>query len=596
MKSIVKNISLVLIAVIISTNAIIAQQYDSLFNSKGFAKLFYLDEENQNQLIRYLTDTSGWLKFENLDIEDLKRNNEGLIKSVYNGKEYDNPALLFTGCSSGFELYRDSVLIYAAGKRFNPENPGHYFDTHIIPLEKPLKGSVFILHVHFKSYLDIAGFTTALIGESHELAAFSKEQNRSLQNAFLLNFIIGIFLLVAGIFALAAFLIRIRKKDFLLFWFFVFACSQGYVFILEYLWLVIDIAPKTLISTTVVVENLVPVGIIGIISMITGFTKNIFIRIMIALHIIYTTLHLSMIHFDIYNVMFWVLVATDIVLFCYVMIKSKIYRNPDFKIIVIALCILMILVILDMFAVFEVFYIAEDLSSYGMLLVALSFAWYIERTLFRSRQQNLDYQIEIADTKNKLLKLENENVIAQYETLKNQVNPHFLFNSLNSLSSLIRHDDKKALKFIEEFSDIYRYVLDANDKTIVETEKEIAFVNSYVYLQTLRYGDNLRIKYNAFEKSKNTWVVPLSVQILVENAIKHNEISSENPLQIDIYPENDFLIVSNKICKLNFEPASKRIGLQNLASRYALITDRKAKFGEENGIFKAIIPLIKMEE
>jgi sensor histidine kinase YesM len=585
-----------LIAVISTVNVIIAQQYDSLFNNNTLAKVLKLDEEQQKHITDYINDTSGWQKSEILSLGDLKRCNEVLIKSVYLGNEYENPALLLTGYSSGFELYRDSILIYAAGNRFNPENPGRYFDSHIIPLKQPLKGSVFVLRIHFKSYLDISGFNTAFIGETHELANFSAEQNRSLQNASLISFIIGIFLLFAGIFALAAFIIRFRKKDFLLFWFFVFACSQGYVFILDYLWMVINIAPRTLISTNVIVENLVPVGIIGIISMITGFTKNLFIRIMISLHLIYTTLHLSMLHFDLYNVMFWVLVATDIVLFCYVMIKSKIYRNPDFKITVIALCILMILVILDMFAVFGVFFIAEDLSSYGMLLVAFSFAWYIERALFRSRQQNLDYQIEINNTKNKLLRLENENVIAQYETLKNQVNPHFLFNSLNSLSSLIRHDDKKALKFIEEFSDIYRYVLDANDKTIVETEKEIVFVNSYVYLQTLRYGDNLRINYNGFEKIENTWVVPLSVQILVENAIKHNEISSENPLQIEIYTENDFLIVSNKICKLNFEPASKRIGLQNLASRYALITDRKAEFGEENGIFKATIPLLKMEE
>lgn len=596
MINIFKNIGFSLIAVIISVTATTAQQYDSLFNSRTQAKLLYLDEANQNRICDYINDTSGWIKSEILDLDDLKRNNEVLIKSVYTGKEYQNPALLLTGYSSGFELYRDSVLIYAAGKRFNPTKPGHFFDTHIIPLEKPLNGSVFVLHIHFKSYLDIAGFSSAFIGEPHELAAFSNEQNRELQNSSLLSFIIGIFLMFAGIFALAAFIIRIRKKDFLLFWFFLFACSQGYVFILDYLWMVIDIAPRTLISTSVIVENLVPVGIIGIISMITGFTKNLFIRIMIVLHLIYTALHLSMLYFDIYNVMFWVLVTADIVLFCYVMLKSKIYRNPNFKITVIALCILMILVILDMFAVFEVFFIAEDLSSYGMLLVALSFAWYIERVLFRSRQQNLAYQIEIADTKNKLLKLENENVIAQYETLKNQVNPHFLFNSLNSLSSLIRHDDKKAIKFIEEFSDIYRYVLDANDKTIVETKKEIAFVDSYVYLQTLRYGANLRINYNKFKKIENTWVVPLSVQILVENAIKHNEISSENPLQIDIYSENDFLIVSNRICKLNFEPKSKRIGLQNLASRYALITDRKAEFGEENGIFIAKIPLINMEE
>jgi hypothetical protein len=573
-----------------------AQQFDSLINQKSVSKLFYLEDSKSGSIKSYIEDTADWVKSANLDLGDLKKKNELLVKTVYCGKEYENPALVLLGYSSGFELYRDSVLIYSTGERFNPKNPGHYFDTHIIELEKPLTGSVFVLRVHFRSYLDIAGFTTMLIGEAPDVAEKASDQVREMQSATLPDLLLGVFLLIAGLFALAAFIIRIKKRDWLLFWFFVFAASQGYVFILEYLWMIVDISPSALISSTVIVENLVPAGIIGIIAMITGYSRNFFIRLMIVLHLVYTALHLSMIHFDIFNVMFWVLIIADIVLFVFVLIRSKIYKNPDFKLPVIALCALMILVILDIFAVFGVFYIAEDLSSYGMLLVVISFAWYIERNLFRSRKKNLDYQIEITETQNKLLSLENENVIAQYETLKNQVNPHFLFNSLNVLSSLIRHDDKKALRFIEEFADIYRYVLDANDKTIIEAHKEISFVNSYLYLQKLRYEQNLEIVYDNMSFIENRFLVPLSIQILVENAIKHNEISAEFPLRIKIYSENDYVIVSNEIHKLNYEPESKRIGLNNLSARYALITETPTVFGEFDDLFVAKIPLIKMED
>jgi len=254
------------------------------------------------------------------------------------------------------------------------------------------------------------------------------------------------------------------------------------------------------------------------------------------------------------------------------------------------------LVLLDVFAVFGLFIIAEDLSSYGMLLIVISFAWYIERAFFRSRKQNLNYKIEIAEVQNNLLNIENQSVIAQYEALKNQVNPHFLFNSLNILSSLIRHEDKSALRFIEEFADIYRYVLDVNDKTLIETQKEIGFVNSYLFLQKLRYGQNLEIEYKNMETLENSIIVPLSIQILVENAIKHNEISTEFPLKIEIFIEDNYLCVKNMIRRLNYEPESNRIGLRNLSARYAIITERPVSFSEQNVFFIAKIPLLKLED
>lgn len=587
---------LIIIAAVFCFNITIAQQCDSLFNESSVVKLFYLEKCDDNTIFYNIIDTTSWLTTLDLGLADLKNNNELLIKTVYTGNEYENPALVLVGLSSGFELYRDSVLIYSAGKRFNPKNPGKYFDTHLIPLEKPLAGSVFVLRIHFKSYLDITGFTIALIGETSHIANLAKEHNRDLQNSELSDFILGVFLLIAGFLALAAFFLRFKSRDWLLFWFFLFAASQGYVFIMDYLMIIVNISPTFLIASTVIVENLVPIGIIGIIAMITGFSKNFFIRLLIVLHVIYTALHLSLMHFDFYNIIFWFLVIADIVMFIIVFIKSKIYKNPNFRLPVVAICTLMILVVLDIFAVFELFFIAENLSSYGMLFVAISFAWYIERAFFRSRQQNLKYQIEIAEANNSLLNIENQNVIAQYETLKSQVNPHFLFNSLNILSSLIRHDDKKALQFIEEFADIYRYVLDANDKTLVETKKEIEFVNSYSFLQKLRYGQNLKIKYENIDKVDDSLIVPLSVQILVENAIKHNEISTKYPLEIEIFVEENYLTVRNRIQKLNFKPESKKIGLSNLSARYAIITEQAVSFGEQDDFFIGKIPLLKLED
>jgi LytS/YehU family sensor histidine kinase len=191
--------------------------------------------------------------------------------------------------------------------------------------------------------------------------------------------------------------------------------------------------------------------------------------------------------------------------------------------------------------------------------------------------------------------LRRKNIEIQYAALTSQINPHFLFNSLNALSSLIQADPDKAVVFTREFSKIYRYVLDSNDKLIVTLQDELNFLYSFLYLQKIRFDKALEYNIEINAGCLDLLLPPLSLQILVENAIKHNEISEENPLLITIQGRNDQITVSN-----NYRPIKKvtdrsGLGLKNLVERYAHYTDIKPVFNIEDNHYNAIIPLLKDE-
>lgn len=181
---------------------------------------------------------------------------------------------------------------------------------------------------------------------------------------------------------------------------------------------------------------------------------------------------------------------------------------------------------------------------------------------------------------------------AQYQALKNQVNPHFLFNSLNALASLIRNKSSNALPFIEKFSNIYRYVLEVTDLMVVELKVEIDFIVQFIYLHQIRYGENLKINININNNHSSCYILPLSLQLIVENAIKHNEISSDNPLTINMYIQNNSLVVSNNLQLKKNITQSTGIGLKNLIERYKHFSDTEPVFYIENNIYFAILPFI----
>jgi sensor histidine kinase YesM len=184
-----------------------------------------------------------------------------------------------------------------------------------------------------------------------------------------------------------------------------------------------------------------------------------------------------------------------------------------------------------------------------------------------------------------------ESISAKYENLKNQVNPHFLFNSLNALTNLVHEDPEKAVEFIKQLSDVYRYVLDTREWGLVPLAEELKFLRAYAYLQHIRFGEKLHIDIALHEEK--LMVAPLSLQLLVENAIKHNVISEESPLHVVVYSEEDYIIVKNNLKKkVNPLEKSPGLGLENIKTRYAFLSDRKMIIVDNGEKFMVKLPFI----
>ena len=189
-------------------------------------------------------------------------------------------------------------------------------------------------------------------------------------------------------------------------------------------------------------------------------------------------------------------------------------------------------------------------------------------------------------------KLREEKLIFQNETLKNQVNPHFLFNSLNTLSSLIITHPDVAERFIIRLSSIYRYILENSQKDRVSLKDELEFISKYHDLHKVRDEDKILLIINTPNAERYN-ILPVSLQILIENAIKHNMATRESPLTISIYLEDEYVVVKNNLQKMSVQLKSTMIGLKNLAERVRLITGRDLIIDEKNNFFTVKIPLLK---
>ncbi|MEP1782433.1 histidine kinase [Reichenbachiella sp.] len=189
--------------------------------------------------------------------------------------------------------------------------------------------------------------------------------------------------------------------------------------------------------------------------------------------------------------------------------------------------------------------------------------------------------------------LEKENMTARYEALKNQINPHFLFNSLNTVSALIHEDPEKAEEFIDEFSRIYRFLLEHQEKNLHLLKDELTFVRSFLSLQQIRFGESLTYSIDVAESRLRNMIPTLSLQLLVENAIKHNQVTKENPLSIHICSENGFVVVRNTLQLRKESLKSTGIGLNNLNARYEMLAELKPVFLQTEREYIAKLPLIR---
>lgn len=208
-------------------------------------------------------------------------------------------------------------------------------------------------------------------------------------------------------------------------------------------------------------------------------------------------------------------------------------------------------------------------------------------------EEYLVYYKSLQDKKLKKEQEAKEFALSKIYAIQAQLNPHFMFNTLNVLSGLMHEDLNKADIFIKKLSEIYRYVILQSEEIVSSLEKEIEFSRAYIYLLKIRFEDKMSVNIN-IEESKLAWMVPsLTLELLIENAIKHNSFDYDNPLEINIYTENENLIVKNNYLPRINRYHSTGIGIRNLEKRLHSLGIETASFNTTKGYFTATIPLIK---
>lgn len=302
---------------------------------------------------------------------------------------------------------------------------------------------------------------------------------------------------------------------------------------------------------------------------------------------------------------FFLLVLLQLEVFIF--IAGKIFKELNANITVkeftrIVLKRFILFIIICFFAALAIFlifkYITTWISGNDLSVVFHHFRIYEFKTWVKSTIGGLSFGaiifiiIQWQDALQREQKLREENLVFQNETLKNQVNPHFLFNSLNTISSLVQTQPEAAEKFINNLSLFYRYILENGQKDRIPLQSELDFITGFFNLHRIRDEEKIVLTIEINDPGRFE-ILPVSLQILIENAIKHNIATRENPLRISVYLEDNNIVVKNNLQKKASQLKSTQIGLKNLSERVRLITGRDLIIEETNNYFTVKMPLLK---
>jgi two-component system LytT family sensor kinase len=300
------------------------------------------------------------------------------------------------------------------------------------------------------------------------------------------------------------------------------------------------------------------------------------------------------------NILYGIIIGTSIGLGCQ-LISTYFFRNErwiekpsrTFSIVVLLVAAF---ILLDVVAVNSIwFYCTQGVSPIDLLqhpfgysamltefvIGMIIYLFIVSKNYARRLQENYERS---ADAEKEIEKY-------RYETLKNQINPHFLFNTLNTLSGLIYIDVERADEFIHRFSNIYRYVLDVQELDVISIKKELAFIDDYIHLNNIRFDNNIEMTISI--EDYDQYIVPMSLQLLIENAVKHNVISTERPLRIRIKEVNNTLSVENDLhLKIDRVPSHK-LGIDNLSMRYASLSDISVEIKQSSTSFSVVLPKLQ---
>ncbi|RPJ83028.1 MAG: hypothetical protein EHJ94_00560, partial [Deltaproteobacteria bacterium] len=470
-----------------------------------------------------------------------------------------------------------------------------YHKNHFIPInDLPLAPFLYI-RIFYSSPADIGEIYAITIGSKEEVINNMLQEWDEVLDHNMIDVCLGFLLFVTGLGSLFMFIIRRHHLDYPFLFFGLFAFCVGITYLSDINPLfILNISPKLHFYIKSISFLLAPVGLFGFTETMFQTDRYFILRRIWQFHLLLATAAIIMIHFQIdYSLPVLIILTINCSLSIFAIIKTDNSEKAKIKIIFIAFYVLfIILLITHIFERLNLIPLSFDFFGWGILFFVFALGYLLIQHYQRTNLAMQNVSLELEKNRSELYQLQKENLISQLEALKNQIDPHFLFNNFSTLASIIEENQEAAVNFVEELSNVYRYVLQTRVHSLIPVKEELSFIQSYLFLMTKRFGNNLTVSITVPEKFHNLYILPFSLQLLIENAIKHNIISLKKPLTIEIYVHDDNIVIRNNLQKKTIPVKSTHMGLANIENRYKLVSDKQVRIMTSDLEFRVEIPLL----
>lgn len=567
----------------------------------------YMDPDTAKTLFRFgnynpallgKNEDLGWIKPSEITIDSIIPGKDIWFRMPLPDARWKNPALYVYGFLFNLEIFIDSNRIYDYRAQNSSREGPRWI---IIPLNHEYAGKDLYIKAYIKHLLYLGELREVKIGSMAELLQLRDAQELKMFGNFTRDAIVGGILIFLALFSLFIFALRfsLRLYPFLLFSIIAMCSGVDYLLYPAAAGGLLGLQHGYLAIISLVALFILSPAFIMFIEQLFGPGIKKLLRRMWQVSIVYTAVFLAAIAVDIRYAQYFPDVAQTILveigIIVIIFIISGYLKKPNAKYVIGAIGLFFILAVFDL--VSDAINPAWQftLSGWGVLILAFALSHMLISYYTRMAEDFTITQAAMQKKEAEVEFLREENLRSQYEALKNQVNPHFLFNSFSTLISLIEEKPEMAQRFVQMLSNVYRYVLFCQDKELVLLSSEIEFVQAYMFLLKNRFENAIDVAVSIPEKYYSYSIVPLSLQILLENVIKHNIVSEKKPMQIQItyHEDTGYLTVSNTLQRKNTFQESTKLGLKNIINRYKFFSDKEIIIEDGPHFFTVYLPLIE---